>query len=117
MEEMGSLDEIARLVGDHRDLYVRWSLGPEADRTGRSRDELTGIELPGLSASALAVEPWWGGRPLRLWVARRLYDYRHLADRHQGARPWYSSGRNVAGDRTTSRWRRASARSRGWLKR
>ena len=29
----------------------------------------------------LAVEPWWGDRPLRLWIARRLYDYSHRSMR------------------------------------
>lgn len=90
---LSSLDEVADLVGDSRDLYLRWSAGPVADSNGRSRDELTGVELPGLSASALAVEPWWDGRPLRLWVARRLYDYRHLAERRRDARPWILVGR------------------------
>jgi hypothetical protein len=61
-----------------------------------SFDELTGVELPGLSANALAVEPWWQDRPLRLWLARRLYDYRHLR-RTRGAevQPWVLEGRVV----------------------
>ncbi|MGH9057442.1 MAG: DUF6098 family protein [Acidimicrobiales bacterium] len=80
-------------MGDHQDLYFRWSLGPEADRSGRSRDELTGVDLPGLSVSALVVEPWWGDRPRHLWAARRLYHYRHLAERRPGARPWVLAGR------------------------
>ncbi len=88
-----SLDELVALVDERNDLYVRWSAGPDADRSGRSRDELTGVELPGLSASALAVEAWWGSRPRRLWVARRLYDYRHLGERRPDARPWILSGR------------------------
>ena len=29
------------------------------DADGRSRDALTGVELPGLSVNALTVEPWW----------------------------------------------------------
>ena len=89
-----TLDELVQLVeSDDRNLYVRWSLGPETDLDGEShatsRDALTGIELPGVSANSLRVEPWWGGRPLRLWVARRLYDYRHLRDlRGPGVRRW-----------------------------
>jgi hypothetical protein len=93
MESLGTLDELVERVDDEKDLYIRWSAGPDADRSGRSRDELTGIELPGLSASALTVESWWNDRPLRLWVARRLYDYRHLADRRPDARPWVFVGR------------------------
>jgi len=90
---IASLDELAELVRRHDNLFVRWSAGPDIDSHGRSRDELTGIELPGLSASTLRVEPWWGDRPLRLWVARRLYDYRHLGDRRPDAQPWVLLGR------------------------
>lgn len=75
-------------------VYVRWSKGPGADSGSQSRDDLTGVELPGLSASALAVEDWWQGRPLETWVARRLYDYRHLRER-RGARPWLLLGKEV----------------------
>jgi len=93
------LDELAALLaaaGPDEDLYVRWSRGPAAD-TDRpeqsSRDALTGVPLPGLSANPLRVEPWWGDRSLRLWVARRLYDYRHLRDRRgPGVRPWILVG-------------------------
>ena len=92
MRTIASLDELAGLVGDEKDLSLRWSSGPEADSARRSRDELTGVELPGLSASALAVESWWDNRPMRLWVARRLYDYRHLAERRTDARPWVLEG-------------------------
>ena len=92
MRTVASLDELAELVGGEEDLYLRWSSGPESDSTRRSRDDLTGVELPGLSASALAVEPWWNGRPTRLWVARRLYDYRHLAERRPDAKPWVFEG-------------------------
>jgi len=54
------------------------------------------VELPGLSANSLAVEPWWGDRSVRLWVARRLYDYAHLRER-RGAdiRPWVLEGEEV----------------------
>lgn len=86
------LADLAGVVQHHgRDIYVRWSKGPAVDRGSQSRDDLTGVELPGLSASALAVEDWWKGRSLELWVARRLYDYRHLRDR-RGARPWLLLG-------------------------
>jgi len=92
------LDELSRLVEDWVGpglLYVRWT--PDIDRdlaTGRSRDELTGVELPGLSANSLAVEPWWEQRSTRTWVARRLYDYRHLQEiRGPNTRPWVLAGR------------------------
>jgi hypothetical protein len=103
MRTLRTLDELAALVedaGSGQQLYVRWSNGPDEDLAGRtngaqsSRDGLTGITLPGLSANPLQVEPWWGGRPVRLWVARRLYDYRHLRrQRGPGVRPWVLSGR------------------------
>jgi DNA-binding transcriptional LysR family regulator len=88
-----SLDELAALSDGRADLYIRWSKGPDADASGTSRDELTGVELPGLCANPLAVEAWWEDRPLRTWVARRIYDYRHLAER-RGAdvRPWILEG-------------------------
>jgi Family of unknown function (DUF6098) len=103
METLHDLDELAALVektGPDEQLYVRWSKGPAQDLAGgpedeqSSRDGLTGIMLPGLSANSLRVEPWWGERPVRLWVARRLYDYRHLRGlRGPGVRPWVLAGR------------------------
>ncbi|GGP54389.1 DUF6098 family protein [Saccharothrix coeruleofusca] len=83
------------------ELFVRWSKGPDADGVGcgeqSSRDTLTGVRLPGLSANPLRVEPWWGDRPLRLWVARRLYDYRHLRERRgPEVRPWLIEGEEVS---------------------
>jgi hypothetical protein len=95
-----SLDELVDLVeGSSSDdeLYVRWSRGPAADQAEQvSRDGLTGVELPGLSANPLHVEPWWGDRSLRLWLARRLHDYRHLRDlRGPGVRAWVLVGEQV----------------------
>ena len=91
---LGTLDELVELARRRPGLFVRWSRGPAADAEGISSDDLTGTELPGLSASALAVEPWWEDRPLRLWVARRLHDYRHLRqDKGPGVRPWVLEGK------------------------
>ena len=101
MRTIGSLDELAALVEGappERELYLRWSHGPDADLADgqaeqSSRDSLTGVTLPGLSANPLRVEPWWGERSRRLWVARRLYDYGHLRDlRGPGVRPWVLAG-------------------------
>jgi hypothetical protein len=90
------LDELVELIGAGDDLYIRWSRGPEDDASKTSRDELTGVDLPGLSANPLCVEPWWQDRSLRIWVARRLYDYRHLErQRGPGVRPWLLEGREV----------------------
>lgn len=102
MKTVHTLDELAALVeeaGSAERLYVRWSKGPDEDLAGgpeneqSSRDGLTGVTLPGLSANPLRVEPWWGDRPVRLWVARRLYDYRHVREqRGPGVRPWVLAG-------------------------
>ncbi|MEV5936755.1 DUF6098 family protein [Streptomyces sp. NPDC052079] len=93
-----SLDELTRLITRRRGLYVRWSRGPQRDlpRTS-STDDLTGVELPGLSASPLDLEDWWGERPVRIWVARRLYDYSHLPQvKDARTRPWVLHGSETA---------------------
>jgi hypothetical protein len=99
MRTFADLADLVTLVEQRapaRELYVRWSQGPEADSDRRSRDGLSGVRLPGLSANSLAIEPWWGDRPLRLWVARRLHDYRHLKERRgPGTRPWILEGEEV----------------------
>jgi hypothetical protein len=90
-----TLGELGALVEHEPDLYVRWSHGPGTDLDAQgSRDELTGIRMPGLSANPLGVEAWWEDRPVELWVARRLYDYSHLP-RQKGpdVRPWVLRGR------------------------
>ncbi len=51
---------LARLVDrppPDGELFLRWSKGPQVDLPdgGSSRDTLTGIALPGLSANPLAV--------------------------------------------------------------
>ena len=93
LREIESLDELADLVESRDDLFLRWSRGPGVDSEEASRDELTGRPMPGLSANPLAVEAWWEGGSLRMWVARRLYDYRHLREkRGPGVRPWVLQG-------------------------
>lgn len=89
-----TLDALAELVRSRRGLYVRWSQGPQRDlETVSSRDGLTGLSLPGLSANPLDVEDWWGDRSVRTWMARRLYDYSHLPRvRDPGTRPWVLRG-------------------------
>jgi hypothetical protein len=96
MPTVETLDELVELAGTGDHLYIRWSRGPHHDATRTSKDELTGVDLPGLSANPLELEPWWHGRSLRIWLARRLYDYRHLAgQRGKGVRPWVLEGREV----------------------
>ncbi|MEU5832831.1 DUF6098 family protein [Streptomyces diacarni] len=94
MPVFSSLDALGDLVTRRGRLYVRWSRGPEVDlQRGSSMDDLTGTAMPRLSASPLAVEGWWDGRPVRVWVARRLYDYSHLPRlKDARTRPWVLSG-------------------------
>jgi hypothetical protein len=96
VEVVRSLDRLVALVEERSALFVRWSEGPGREDPGSgSQDELTGAQMPGLSANPLAVEEWWDG-PLRLWVARRLYDYLHLRDRRgPEVRPWILEGEEV----------------------
>jgi hypothetical protein len=96
MPTVGTLDELTELArrapGPVRPVVG----GPGADAAGTSSDDLTGVPLPGLSVNPLAVEPWWEGRPLRLWIARRLYDYSHLKhEKGPGVRPWLLEGHEV----------------------
>lgn len=95
MRTVDSLDALTDAVHQRPGLYVRWSRGPQRDlQQPGSADELTGTPMPGLSANPMRVEDWWGERSLRTWVARRLYDYRHLAEkRGPGVRPWLLEGR------------------------
>lgn len=96
MPAVKTLDELTELAEEHPGMFVRWSRGPAADTAGQSLDDLTGEPLPGLSANPLAVEPWWDGRPLRLWIARRLFDYSHLKhEKGPGVRPWVLEGREL----------------------
>jgi len=98
MPTIASLDGLVHLTStERRELFVRWSRGPAVDLRGRqsSRDALTGVRMPGLSANPLRVESWWTESP-RLWLARRLYDYRHLPDlRGPRVRPWELAGEEI----------------------
>lgn len=100
IDTLSDLEAIVAARQRGENLYVRWSRGPERDLTRNgpegesSRDTLTGVPMSGLSANPLQVEDWWGDRPLRLWVARRLYDYRHLDwEGDAERRPWVLAGR------------------------
>jgi Family of unknown function (DUF6098) len=97
MPTVWTLDELTELARQHPGMFVRWSRGPDADVAGQSSDELTGSRLPGLSANPLAVEEWWGDRPLRLWIARRLHDYSHLEhEKAPDVRPWVLAGEELS---------------------
>ncbi|MDL5199418.1 DUF6098 family protein [Streptomyces sp. ALI-76-A] len=92
-----TLAELTGLLEQHQGLYVRWSRGPGTDLADvSSTDDLTGVPMPGLSANPLDVEEWWQGRPVDVWVARRLYDYSHLPhEKGPRVRPWVLTGRET----------------------
>ncbi len=59
MTVFATLSDLAKLVTSDRGLYVRWSSGPLPDLASvSSRDDLTGVQLPGLSANSLDVADW-----------------------------------------------------------
>lgn len=86
------LADLVALVRERPGLYLRFSAGPARDRGEVSRDYESGLELPGLSVSALDPEGWWS-RPLEDWLARKLCNYVHLSD---GRCAWVLEGREVA---------------------
>ncbi|MFC9220117.1 DUF6098 family protein [Streptomyces hygroscopicus] len=95
-----TLDQLVELIEEGPAVFVRWSRGPQADLEGSpvSRDGLTGMEMPGLSANPLVFEEWAKDLPTALWVARRLCDYIHLRDDDQGpddVHPWVLKGEEI----------------------
>jgi hypothetical protein len=89
-----SLDHLCRLVTG--DTYVRFSNGPDEDRTTASRDYESGLDLPGLSVNPLQPEDWWQ-RPLDEYLARQICNYVHLQDESDDhRRPWVLTGRVVS---------------------
>ncbi len=89
-----SLDELAALVSDRPDVFIRHSKGPDADAAApRSHDYEADVELPGLSVTTVNPEPWWP-RPAIDWIARRVCKYSELAT-EDDRRPWLLTGRRV----------------------
>jgi hypothetical protein len=92
LPRLSSLDRLAALVEQRPKLYVRYSKGPEHDRTMTSRDHESGLTLPGLSVSPLEPAEWWT-RPTVEWLARQLCRYAHLRDRAPDERvAWVLAG-------------------------
>lgn len=92
---LATLGELAGLVERKNGTYVRYSKGPDADRS-TSRDYESGLDLPGLSANPLTPEKWWT-RPLREWLARQLCNYVHLSEEAPDDRiAWVLTGPVVA---------------------
>jgi hypothetical protein len=93
LPRLRSLAEVAELVAVVRPLYVRFSGGPDQDRSTVSRDHESGCLLPGLSVNPMNPEPWWD-RPIEHWVARQLCQYAHLLTPERY--PWLLTG-EIAG--------------------
>jgi hypothetical protein len=83
--------DLVALVDAVPGLFLRYSHGPVADLEGPSRDYEAGVDLPGLSVTTLAPEPWWP-RPAEDWVARRVCKYLSLTRGDDGRRPWVLTG-------------------------
>jgi hypothetical protein len=92
--EIDDFTELAELVADRPDLFLRYSKGPDADAaSGPSRDYESGETMPGLSVTTIGPEPWWS-RPAADWVARRICKYAELGAEHDRF-PWLLTGRVV----------------------
>lgn len=92
LPRLRSLAEVAELVAVVHPLYVRFSGGPDQDRSTVSRDHESGCLLPGLSVNPMNPEPWWD-RPVEHWVARQLCQYAHLMTPERF--PWLLTGEVV----------------------
>jgi Family of unknown function (DUF6098) len=88
------LVSVTQLVKQRSDLFLRYSKGPTTDADTVSRDYEAGVDLPGLSVTTIAPEPWWP-RPIEDWVARRICKYAELGEQDDRF-PWLLSGRHVA---------------------
>jgi hypothetical protein len=89
------LTELAELVSGGERLYLRYSDGPDRDRTSVSKDYESGLELPGLSVTVLTPEPWWT-RPLEDWLSRQVRKYASLVEEDPQRCGWVLQGRTVA---------------------
>ncbi|NDL57578.1 DUF6098 family protein [Phytoactinopolyspora mesophila] len=88
------LHTLNELVRCRPGLFLRQSEGPEVDLLSpTSRDYESGVEMPGLSVTTIAPEPWWP-RPAIDWLARRICKYADLGLTEQ-RRPWLLQGRVV----------------------
>jgi hypothetical protein len=90
MREITTLRELGEAIADE-ELYVRYSEGPDDDRSSGSLDTESGLELPGLSANPLRPEPWWT-RPVEDWLARQVCQYEHLRRKEPARFAWVLAG-------------------------
>jgi hypothetical protein len=90
-----SFAELVEFVAARDDVLLRYSKGPWEDAdTGPSRDYEADVDLPGLSATTVAPEPWWP-RPAEDWIARRVCKYAELGE-DEDRFPWLLTG-EIAG--------------------
>lgn len=94
METIHDLKTVIDRVSAVRDLYVRYSRGPEYDLRSTSRDYEADVPLPGLPATNLFPEPWWT-RSTADWVARRVCKYLDLVQQDGDRRAWVLTGEVV----------------------
>jgi hypothetical protein len=87
MRTIDDLNELEDVVAREPAVYVRYSQGPDRDAHGTSRDYEAGLDMPGLSVTALTPERWWT-RPAIDWLgegalrqARQCYHERFDAGR------------------------------------
>jgi hypothetical protein len=93
-----SLEQVTDLLARCGPVFVRWSDGPGTDLPEQSTvDGLSGLAMPGLSATPLEPEPWWQDRPTTLWVARKVHAYSpRRRQPSSSSRGWLLTGRVVA---------------------
>jgi hypothetical protein len=88
------LGDLAELACDGREIYLRYSRGPEVDAQQTSRDYESGLELPGLSVVPLTPPAWWS-RPVPDWLARQVCKYAQLTHGEPDRYAWVLTGRTV----------------------
>jgi hypothetical protein len=94
LEILDDFESVVDLVKQRTDLFLRYSEGPHADQGTVSRDYEADVDLPGLSVTTIAPEPWWP-RSVEDWVARRICKYDELGEQH-GRYPWLLTGQTAA---------------------
>lgn len=86
-----TLGELVTLTASTHGIYLRYSAGPAVDAADcRTRDDATGVDMPGLAVTPLSAELWWPRAPEE-WIARRLHSCCELGEQ-SGRFPWLLTG-------------------------
>lgn len=88
------LSDLAEMADDSEQVYLRYSLGPDADTQRASRDYESGLSMPGLSVVPLGPPAWWT-RPVADWLARQVCKYAQLTEGNPPRCAWVLTGRTV----------------------